>query len=318
MDLVGDELAGDPMTDLRWVRRSLRKLQRALARKGHDLSHATIKRVLLAHQIRPKGCVKHLSPKRHPDRDKQFCYLTEQRKAFEAAGLPVVSVDTKKKELIGLFARPGQTWSERAAEAFSHDFPSQADAKAVPFGLYDPRANRGHVYVGLSGDTPDFAVEAIARWWGSEGRRRYRGAAKLLILADGGGSNGYRPRRWKWGLQVLLADAFGLAVTVCHFPPGASKWNPIEHRLFSQISNTWSGLPLTSVSFMLETIRATTTETGLCVTATLVEGHFPGKLKVPVQDWKSMNITFHGTCPKWNYTLAPRKNKNGRLLFYSP
>jgi len=309
MDLVGDELAGDPMTDLRWVRRSLRKLQGALAREGHKLSHATVQRVLLAHKIRPKGCVKHLSPKRHPDRDKQFRYLTERRKAFQAAGLPVVSVDTKKKELIGLFARPGQTWAEHAAEAFSHDFPSQADAKAVPFGLYDLRANRGHVYVGLSGDTPDFAVEAIARWWGTEGRRRYRGATKLLILADGGGSNGYRPRRWKWGLQVLLADAFGLAVTVCHYPPGASKWNPIEHRLFSQISNTWSGLPLTSVAFMLQTIRATTTETGLEVKATLVEGEFPKKLKVSVQHWDSMNITFHRTCSRWNYTIRPRENK---------
>jgi hypothetical protein len=308
MALVGDDLAGDPMTDRRWIRRSLRRLERALARTGHALGRTTIRRVLRAHDIRPKGAVKHLTPRPHPDRDRQFRHLQRTRRRFERAGDPVISVDTKKKELIGPFKNAGRAWHKAAPEVFSHDFPGDADAKAVPYGIYDPRANHGAVYVGVSGDTPDFAVAAIVRWWRTQGARRYPTARRLLILADGGGSNGYRPRRWKTQLQARLVERFGLTVTVCHYPPGASKWNPIEHRLFSQISQTWAGLPLTSLAVMLAAMRATTTQTGLRVAAALLPGVFRRKLRATPTDWARLRMIRHATCPRWNYTLRPKKN----------
>lgn len=308
MALVGDEIAGDPMSDCRWIRRSLRRLERELARRGHALGRTTIRRVLRAHDIRPKGNVKHLTPRPHPDRDRQFQYLQRMRRRFERAGDPVISVDTKKKELIGPFKNAGKAWYADAPEVYSHDYPKDADAKAVPYGVYDPRANHGSVYVGISGDTPDFAVTAIVRWWCTIGARRYPTTRRLLILADGGGSNGYRPRRWKTQIQAQLVDRFGLTVTVCHYPPGASKWNPIEHRLFSQISQTWAGLPLTSLGLMLAAIRATTTQTGLRVTATLLPGIFLRKLRATPAEWARLRIIQHATCPRWNYTFQPKKN----------
>ena len=308
MALVGDEVAGDPIRDVRWIRRSLRKLERALARTGQRLSHTTIGRVLRAHRIRAKANVKHLTPRAHPDRDRQFRHLLHTRRRFERAGMPVISVDTKKKELIGRFKNAGRAWNRHPPEVYSHDFPSDATAKAVPYGVYDPVAHHGAVYVGLSHDTPDFAVTAIAQWWRQIGRRRYPGARRLLILADSGGSNGYRPRRWKTQLQARLVEPYRLTVTVCHYPPGASKWNPIEHLLFSQISGTWAGLPLTSVELMIGAIRATTTETGLKVRAALIRGDFPCKVPTTPKEWKALWLTRHRTCPKWNYTLRPRKS----------
>jgi hypothetical protein len=296
------------MSDLRWVRRSLRKLQRALVREGDSLSPMTVRRILLAHGIRPKANVKRLTPRPHPDRDAQFRYVLELRHRFEALGWPVISVDVKKKELIGCFKNAGRAWSERAPEVYTHDFPSDAVAKAVPYGIYDLRAHQGAVFVGLSSDTPDFAVECIVRWWRQSGRRRYSEASHLLIVADSGGSNGYRPRRWKTQLQTRVADAFSLNVTVCHYPPGASKWNPIEHQLFSQISQTWAGLPLTSVDLMLAAIRSTTTASGLRVTATLILGLFPRNLSVSEEEWRQLSIYRHPTYPLWNYTLWSRKN----------
>jgi hypothetical protein len=308
MALVGDEIAGDPMTDRRWIRRSLRRLERALARAGHALGRTTIRRVLLAHDIRPKANFKRLTPRPHPDRDRQFRHVLGVRRRFERVGDPVISVDTKKKELIGPFKNPGRAWHRDAPEVYSHDFPQDALAKAVPYGVYDPGAHHGAVYVGVSADTPDFAVAAIVRWWQTYGARRYPAARRLLILADSGGSNGYRPRRWKTQLQAQLVDRFGLTVTVCHYPPGASKWNPIEHRLFSQISQTWAGLPLTSLPLMLAAIRATTTQTGLRVTATLVRKVFPRKLRASSAEYAKLRILRHVTCPQWNYTLRPKEN----------
>lgn len=308
MALLDAEIAGDPMTDRRWIRRSLRRLERALARTGHALGRTTIRRVLLAHDIRPKANFKRLTPRPHPDRDRQFRHLLRTRRRFERAGDPVISVDTKKKELIGPFKNAGQAWHATAPEVYSHDFPTDAEAKAVPYGVYDPVANHGAVYVGLSSDTPDFAVAAIVRWWQTIGARRYRTARCLLILADSGGSNGYRPRRWKTQIQAQLVARFGLTVTVCHYPSGASKWNPIEHRLFSQISQTWAGLPLTSLPLMLAAIRATTTQTGLRVTATLLRRRFPRKLRASTAEWAQLRIIRHMTCPQWNYTLRPKKN----------
>jgi hypothetical protein len=307
MQLVELELAGAPDSDLVWVKRSLRKLQRALQRASLCLSRGTIRRILLDYNIRPKANVKHLMPRPHPDRDRQFRYIQTVRKRFDTAGWPSISVDTKKKELIGLFYHRGQVWSQQATEVYTYDFPNDAVAKVVPYGIYDIQANRGAVYIGLDADTADFAVDAIVHWWREQGRRRYPNATELLILADGGGSNGYRPRRWKTQLQQKLADAFGLSVTVCHYPPGASKWNPVEHRLFSQIQQTWAGTPLVSVSVLLSAIRSTTTSTGLRVTASLLAGSYPRHLTVSAQEWASLSIKRHKVCPQWNYTLLPRK-----------
>ena len=204
------------------------------------LATRTIRRLLRGHKIRPKSNVKHLKANPHPDRDTQFTYIQRQRLAFEQVAQPIISVDTKNKELIGDFQQKGQLWCDQAPEVNMHDFPSDALGKAVPYGIYDEQANHGQVYVGQSADTPEFAVDNIARWWVEVGRTRYPHATDLLILADGGGSNGYRARCFKQQLQVKLADPFDLTLTVAHYPPGASKWNPIEHRLFSQISNTWA------------------------------------------------------------------------------
>jgi len=308
MQLVDPEVAGDPSSDLRWIRRSLRKLQRALKASGLELAPSTIQRVLLAYGIRPKANVKRLMPQPHPDRDRQFRHIQQVRQRFERAGWPVISVDTKKKELVGLFKNRGQVWGERALDVYMYDFPDDAVAKAVPYGIYDVQAHRGAVYIGLDGDTPDFAVDAIVRWWRTKGCRRHPDARHLLILADGGGSNGYRARRWKTQLQRQLVDPFGLIVTVCHYPPGASKWNPVEHKLFSQISQTWAGMPLVSLPVMLSAIRSTTTSTGLRVTAALMLGSYPRKLKVTAVEWASLRIRHHKVCPKWNYTLSPRKS----------
>lgn len=263
--------------------------------------------MLSQRKIRPRSNVKRLIPKPHPDRDLQFGYIRTQRKAFQAAGWPIISVDTKKKELIGLFRMPGQVWCKESRSVFMNDFPGDALGRAVPYGIYDLLHHRGYVYVGQSAETSEFAVDAIVRWWIQAGCKLHPEALELLILADGGGANGYRTRKWKQQLQVKLVDAFGLTVTVCHFPPGASKWNPIEHRLFSQISKTWAGVPLTSVEIMVEGIRATTTESGLTVRATRIKKTYEKGLKVSDEEMKTLAIEKHATCPAWNYTIRPRK-----------
>jgi hypothetical protein len=306
LDLVEDEVAGDPITGQRWVRRSLQKLKRALEAKGISLSCQTIRRILHKHEIRPKSNVKRLAPNPHPDRDQQFQYIQEQRRAFELEGWPIISVDTKKKELIGPFDNEGQVWCEQATDVYTHNFPSDALGKAVPYGIYDPQHNEGFVFVGQSADTPEFAVDAIVAWWQNIGCKRFPEATHLLISADSGGSDGYRPRRWKQQLQVKVADALGITVTVIHYPRGASKWNPIEHRLFSQISQTWAGTPLTSFDLVLDAIRSTTTMTGLKVEAMLTEKVYETGLSVSDDEMASLALQPHDTCPQWNYTISPR------------
>jgi hypothetical protein len=307
MQLVDVELAGDPNSDLRWVRRSLRKLQRAMQRVGLGLCPHTIGRILSEYKIRPKGNVKHLMPRPHPDRDRQFRHIQTVRKRFEKAGWPIISVDTKKKELVGLFSQRGQVWTHQGTDVYTYDFPSDATEKVNPYGVYDVQKNQGSVYIGLDADTPDFAADAIQRWWREQGRKLYPGASHLLILADGGGSNGYRPRRFKTQVQKKLADAFGLAVTVCHYPPGAAKWNPVEHRLFSQIRQTWAGTPLISLPVVLSAIRSTTTHSGLRVTASVLPGPYPQNLHVSPKEWADLRIRRHKICPQWNYTILPHK-----------
>ncbi|MBK8901541.1 MAG: ISAzo13 family transposase [Anaerolineaceae bacterium] len=308
MDLVDHEIAGEPQTGKRWLCQSLSKIQQALQeQKGIELSRETIRHLLHKQEIRPKSNVKRLHPQPHPDRDRQFEYINRQRTAFLKAGWPCISVDTKKKELLGLFFNRGQPWCREATDVYTHDFPSYADGRAIPYGIYDVCHNLGYVAVGQSADTPEFAVDAIVWWWQQFGCHLYPDAPELLILADGGGSNGYRPRRWKQQLQAKIADALGLTVTVCHYPTGASKWNPIEHRLFSQVSRTWAGTPLTSYEVILDALRSTTTSTGLHVEATLMDTTYETGLSVTDNEMKLLMIEKHATCPSWNYTIRPRK-----------
>jgi Rhodopirellula transposase DDE domain len=305
--LVEPETAGDPMSAQKWVRSSLRQLSQRLTAAGHPVSHQTVGRLL-----KDLDYALHVNAKKvearatHPDRDAQFAYIATQRQVFQAANLPIISVDTKKKELIGNFKNAGQVWSREADAVNIHDFLGEGLGRAVPYGIYDVAANRGSVYVGASGDTPQFAVEAIARWWEGTGRAIYPDADHLLILADGGGSNGCRPRLWKQQMQERVCDHLGLTVTVCHYPTGCSKWNPIEHRLFSQISLNWAGKPLRTWETMLGHIRATTTATGLAVDACLLDGAFPTGQSVSDAAMTALRLDRHDLCPTWNYTLRPR------------
>jgi hypothetical protein len=242
--------------------------------------------------------------KQHAERDRQFRYIAERRQDFRRSGDPRISVDTKKKELIGQFKNPGQTWRQEADTVNDHDFPGDATGRAAPYGVYDPERNEGHVCVTTSRDTPDLAADAIQDWWGLN-QPHYPTAKRLMIEADSGGSNAACSRRYKKRLQEF-ADQSGLEVTLCHYPPGTSKWNPIEHRLFSQISATWSGYVLSTLLIVLGFIRRTTTTTGLKVTATHFDRTYPTGLKVSKAEFTALQLTRHDVCPQWNYTIRPR------------
>ena len=305
--LLAPETAGDPMRGAKWLRRSLRQVSRRLGELGRRLSHQTVGRLLVSLDYGLHQNVKRREAgEAHPDRAAQFDVIAAQRRACQEAGIPVISVDTKKKELIGNFKNAGRTWG-RAPEAVNvHDFLSDAACRAVPYGIYDLGRNRGYVCVGTSGDTPAFAVDAIARWWQDEGRPAYPEADRLLILADGGGSNGCRPRAWKRQLQTALCDRFGLTVEVCHYPTGCSKWNPIEHRLFGPISLNWAGRPLRSLDTMLACLRGTATEAGLTVRAVRLPGHYPRGQKVSDAEMAHLHLEHRAICPNWNYGIRPR------------
>jgi hypothetical protein len=305
--LVEPVTAGDPMSEQKWVRVSLRHLSRELGAAGHPASPPTVRRLLDAQGYRLHANTKQLeSSAAHPDRDQQFEYIAQQRQMFGRAGLPEISVDTKKKELIGRFKNAGRTWSREAEAVNVHDFRPDALGRAVPYGIYDLLHNRGTVYVGQSADTPRFAVDLLARWWGDEGQAAFPTASELLILADGGGSNSARSRVWKQQLQQQLCDRYGLAVTVCHYPPGCSKWNPIEHRLFGPISSNWAGRPLDTWDTILGYLRGTKTETGLTVRAALHDRTYQTGESVSDAVMATLNLTRHAVCPSWNYTLRPR------------
>ena len=291
------------MSERKWRRSSLRHLSERL---DGALSHTTVGRLLHEMDYSLKVNVKRLAGEPHPDREQQFAYIEQQKQSFRQAGWPMISVDTKKKELIGNFKNAGRRWCQTADAVNDHDFAQEALGKACPYGIYDLIHNQGYVYVGQSADTPQFAVEMIADWWRTTGCVAFPNAPRLLILCDAGGSNGYRPRLWKQQLQELLADQLGLEVTVCHYPTGASKWNPIEHRLFGPISLNWAGQPLRTFETMLAFIRGTVTETGLKVEAFLIEKLYQTGLKVADKVMKSLNIERHAICPNWNYTIRPR------------
>jgi Rhodopirellula transposase DDE domain len=303
--LLDNEVAGDPMGQQKWVRSSLAQLSKRLKEKGYRVSPATISRLLKGLGFSMKTNKRKQLRSKCPERDEQFRYIDSQRQSFTVSSLPIISVDTKK-ELIGEFRNNGRVWCRQADEVNEHDFPDAAECRAVPFGIYDVTRNKGYVVVGTSHDTPEFAVNAIIRWWKSDGRAAYPKATQLLILADGGGSNSSRTRAWRLNLQEKLSNRFGIVVTVCHYPPGCSKWNPVEHRLFSQISRNWAGRPLRTLKIMLGYIRGTTTKTGLRVKAFLDDDLYK-KQKLRMEDLERLNLRTHTVCPSWNYTISPRQ-----------
>lgn len=306
LELVEPDMRGDPQSPLRWTTKSTRNLADELTRTGHRVSADTVGDLLREEGFSLQGNAKVLEGKQHPDRDGQFRYINEQAKAFQASTDPVISVDAKKKELIGGFKNSGRTWRPAGdpVKVSTHDFLDRELGKAIPYGVYDITANTGWVNVGCDHDTSAFAVESIRRWWQARGRADYPAASRLLITADAGGSNGYRTRAWKTGLAALAAQT-GLEITVCHLPPGTSKWNRIEHRLFSAITMNWRGQPLTSHQVIVNSIAATTTGTGLRVHAELDPGHYPTGIEITDAQIAALPLHRHRFHGDWNYTLNP-------------
>lgn len=300
------ETAGDPLSEQKWQRSSLRHLQEAMEQAGHVVSHTTIARWLHEQDYSLKANEKRLSGQAHPGRNQQFEYIEQLKAGYLAGGDPVISVDSKKKELIGNFKNNGRAWCRQATAVNEHDFDQDALGKAVPYGIYEVANNLGYVYVGQSADTAQFAVDMIARWWNEVGSQLFPHRTRLLILADAGGSNGCRPYLWKQQIQELLANRLGLEVTICHFPTGASKWNPIEHRLFGPISINWAGKPLLTFETMLAYIRGTVNATGLKVHAFLVDQVYPKGIHIAKEVVESFNLQYHDVCPRWNYTIRPQ------------
>jgi transposase len=307
LTLVEPDVRGDPMSPLRWTTKSTRKLAGELTRQGHRICADTVGDLLREEGFSLQSNAKTLEGKQHPDRDAQFHYLNEQARNHQDGGAPVISVDTKKKELVGPFKNNGREWEPRGepVRVGTHDFPDRELGRAVPYGIYDVAANTGWVNVGTDHDTAAFAVESIRRWWNGAGQAAYPTADRLLITADAGGSNGYRTRMWKTELARFAAET-GLAVTVCHLPPGTSKWNRIEHRLFSHITMNWRGRPLTSHEVIVESIAATTTRTGLRVHAELDTNPYPTGIQVSDDEIAALPITRHRFHGDWNYTLPPQ------------
>ena len=304
--LVEPDERGDPMSPLRWTTKSTRHLAGELTRQGHRVGADTVGDLLRAEGFSLQGNAKTLEGQRHPDRDAQFRYINERVKAHQDTADPVISVDTKKKELVGQFANAGREWRPGGQPVLvnSHDFPQDSAGKAVPYGVYDLTGDTGRVSVGTDHDTAAFAVESVRRWWNAAGRDEYPAARRLLVTADAGGSNGYRTRAWKAELAALAVET-GLEVTVCHFPPGTSKWNKVEHRLFSHITMNWRGRPLTSHEVIVQAIAATTTRTGLRVRAELDDSAYETGVKVSGRQMDALPLTRHGWHGDWNYTLRP-------------
>jgi hypothetical protein len=304
--LVAEDCRGDPMQVLLWTSKSVRKLAVELRDLGFDVHFTTVAHVLRSLGYSLQSNRKALEGAQHPDRDRQFRLINERVGAAIAAGEPAISIDTKKKELVGEFANKGREWRAKGdpIKVSTHDFPSQAVGKAIPYGVYDIAANEGFVNVGITAETAQLAAASIRAWWQDLGRERYRTAHALQITADCGGGNGNRIRLWKTELQKL-ADQTGLTIRVCHFPPGTSKWNKIEHRLFCHISQTWRGRPLISYQVIINSIAATTTSSGLKVFARLDQRDYPQKVEVTDAELATVNLTPDPFHPEWNYTIAP-------------
>jgi hypothetical protein len=309
LSLVEPESRGDPESPLRWTTKSTRQLARALADAGHTVSAPTVAKLLRAEGFSLQGNAKAIEGSQHPDRDAQFRYLNDQASDHIGSGDPVISVDTKKKELVGQFKNGGREWRPQGepVRVNVHDFMDKQLGKAIPYGVYDVAGNAGWVNVGTDHDTAAFAVATIRTWWRKAGQTAYPDARRMLITADGGGSNGYRTRLWKVELAGLAVET-GLAITVCHLPPGTSKWNKIEHRLFSHISMNWRGRPLTSHEVIVQTIAATTTRTGLTVDAELDTASYPKGIKITDQQMNELEqraLRRHDFHSEWNYSFIP-------------
>ena len=309
-DLLGKILeettAGDPMSQLRWTSKSTRTMAAELTRLGHPVSWVTVARCLDDMGYSLQANRKSKEGPQHADRDVQFRYINRQVKGLLATGDPVISVDAKKKELVGPFKNGGRTWRPKGKpqEVNTKDFPSLAEGKALPYGVYDTGQNRAVVNVGVTHDTAEFAVESIRRWWKLDGQKSYPAAQRLLICADAGGSNGNRLRAWKLNLQQM-ANQIQIPITVCHYPPGTSKWNKIEHRLFSFISLNWRGQPLINYETIINLIGGTKTRTGLKVQAVLDTNEYETGIKVPDKEFEKIKIRHHKVRPAWNYTISP-------------
>lgn len=305
--LVGPSTRGDPMSPLRWTAKSTSKLCLELRQQGHQVGERTVAHLLHELDYSLQANAKTREGKDHPDRDSQFKYISSQVTEFQSRGQPIISVDTKKKELVGNFKNPGKEWEPkgRPQEVNTHDFPDPDVGKGIPYGVYDQIRNAGWVSVGIDHDTAEFAVHSIRTWWKQMGNQTYPNAKELLITADAGGSNSYRVRLWKRELQAF-ADEQSMKVTVCHFPPGTSKWNKIEHRMFSEITKNWRGKPLTSHEVIVNLIANTTTSTGLQIKAGIDRRRYAKGRKVTKKEMAELQIrphTFHG---EWNYTVDPR------------
>ena len=320
-NLMEYETAGDPMSGLKWTRKTTEKIAAELASIDINVGKTTVGNILKKLGFSLKSNSKKISnggksvtKAEQEKRDQQFKYINKSRDKFYKENMPVISIDMKKKELIGNFKNPGTRLKREADLTNDHDFLTYALGKAALYGIYDQYKNRGFVSIGMflkegksfsSSDTPEFAVESIERWWLNEGIKTYAQSRKILILADSGGSNGYRPHMWKVKLQEILCNKYQLEITVCHYPPGASKWNPIEHRLFSEISKNWQGTPLKDYETVLNYTKSTKTDAGLKVNAVLVDKKYKKGIKASNEDLESLMLRPHEVNPSWNYTLSP-------------
>jgi Rhodopirellula transposase DDE domain len=304
--LIEPATRGDPESPLRWTSKSLGKLREALVAMGHEVSERTLGKLLKAQGFRLQANQKTREGAQHPDRDAQFEHINETVKAALAAGQPAISIDSKKKELVGDYKAVGREWEPtgKPVEVQGHDFPGPEVPRAIPYGVYDIAHNEGYVSVGLTAETAQFSVASIRAWWQQLGQERFPNATTLTITADCGGGNSPRVHLWKVELQ-RLADETGLELELCHFPPGTSKWNKVEHRLFSFISLNWRGRPLTSYQVIIDLISSTTTSTGLKVYARLDPTVYATKVKVTKEQIAEVNVTAHDWHPEWNYRITP-------------
>lgn len=304
--IMDETTAGDPMSLLKWTGKSTNKIADEMARLGHPMSGMSVYRMLKEMGYSLQANVKTKEGKDRPGRDVQFKYINSQVKGFIESKDPVISVDAKKKENVGEFKNAGRTWRKEKKEVLMHDFPHLGVGKAIPYGIYDLEKNMGMVNVGITHNTAEFAVESIRRWWKLIGGKEYPEAKKILICADSGGSNGSRVKAWRLYLQKL-SDEFNLTITVCHYPPGTSKWNKIEHRMFSFISMNWKGEPLISYETIVNMIGATTTKSGLKIKARLDRNKYETGIKISDSEMKDIRIQHHRLHPEWNYTIFPRE-----------
>ena len=305
--IMEHETAGDPMTGLKWTRKTTKKIAKELKSVGIDISKNTVGRLLKNMKFSLRVNHKKICNGSSNDRDAQFKYISKLRRLCEKKGHAIISVDAKKRELIGRFKNPGKAWNQEPELTNDHDYPSLASGVAILYGVYDDQHKDGSVFVGTSHDTAEFAVDSIERWWRYDGWKRYADGGHLYILADGGGSNGSRPRVWKYHLQQKLCNRHGMTITVSHYPPGSSKWNPIEHRMFSAISNNWAGIPLKSYETVLKYIRTTKTSACRKLKAYLIAKQYATRQTISNEDVDDeLFIQNHKKFPKWNYTLYPQ------------